>query len=97
MSDNKSNVLSSDALFQPNATRAMAFANCCPIYTPTALVRLIDDGKPVLIKDESTRFGLGSFKALGGIYAVAQLLLDTVEVLTGNRPDMTELMSDAVR
>ncbi len=28
----------------------------------------------VRVKDESTRFGLGSFKALGGAYAVAQVL-----------------------
>lgn len=97
MSDNISNVLESDALFKPNAERAMAFARSCPIYTPTALVRLIHDGKPVLIKNESTRFGLGSFKALGGIYAVAQLLLDQVEAETGSRPEMTDLLSESVR
>jgi diaminopropionate ammonia-lyase len=97
MLENKSKIPESEALFKPNAERAMAFARCCPIYTPTALVRLVDDGKPVLIKNESTRFGLGSFKALGGIYAVAQLLSDTVEAQTGIRPEMTELLSDSVR
>ena len=97
MSDNNSKIASTDALFQPNAERAMAFARGCPIYTPTALTRLMVGDKPVLIKDESTRFGLGSFKALGGIYAVAQLLLDTIEAQTGNRPAMTELLSDSVR
>jgi diaminopropionate ammonia-lyase len=47
-------------------------------YQPTALVSLTDfaakaDVSSVLFKDESTRFGLGSFKALGGSYAVAKL------------------------
>jgi diaminopropionate ammonia-lyase len=97
MSHNKTNALTQDALFQPNSERAMAFARSCPIYSPTALTRVVDSGKPVWIKDESTRFGLGSFKALGGIYAVAQLLLDTVETQTGHRPEMTELLSDSVR
>ena len=97
MSGNTTNIKQSDALFTPNAERAMEFARGCPIYTPTALTRLIDNGKPVWIKDESTRFGLGSFKALGGIYAVAQLLLDTVEEQTGSRPTMEELFSEEVR
>lgn len=97
MSDKKTNIPLSNALFQPNAERAMAFARSCPIYTPTALTRLVNGERPVLIKNESTRFGLGSFKALGGIYAVAQLVLDTVEAQTGSRPAMTELLSDSVR
>jgi diaminopropionate ammonia-lyase len=32
----------------------------------------------IRLKDEASRFGLGSFKALGGAYAVANLLRDTV-------------------
>lgn len=37
----------------------------------------------VYYKDESTRFGLGSFKALGGAYAVSRLLLREIERQTG--------------
>lgn len=37
----------------------------------------------VYYKDESTRFGLGSFKALGGAYAVSRLLLSEVARETG--------------
>src|SRR5690606_22383577 len=39
----------------------------------------------VYYKDESTRFGLGSFKALGGAYAVTRLLLREVERQTGQQ------------
>ena len=35
------------------------------------------------IKDEGYRFGLGSFKALGGAYAVARLLLEEASVQLG--------------
>jgi diaminopropionate ammonia-lyase len=45
-------------------------------YQPTPLRTLPDvaDVSVVRIKDEGSRFGLGSFKALGGAYAVANLL-----------------------
>ncbi|MDH3692851.1 MAG: diaminopropionate ammonia-lyase [Gammaproteobacteria bacterium] len=38
----------------------------------------------IYYKDESTRFGLGSFKALGGAYAVYRLLRRSVEKATGS-------------
>ena len=52
-----------------------------PGYTPTPLVSLeaIAEAcgvRAVYYKDESHRFGLKSFKALGGAYAVAQLVND---------------------
>lgn len=52
-----------------------------PGYKATPLLRL---GEPagfhaVLYKDESTRFGLGSFKALGGAYAAMLQLADSGE------------------
>ena len=48
-------------------------------YAPTPLASLSDLAafcgvKAVYYKDESTRFGLGSFKALGGAYAASQLV-----------------------
>ncbi|HCD79152.1 MAG TPA: diaminopropionate ammonia-lyase, partial [Alphaproteobacteria bacterium] len=51
-------------------------------YAPTALIDLPDIAahlgvRRVVFKDESTRFGLGSFKALGGAYAVQQLVART--------------------
>ena len=48
-------------------------------YAPTPLhslpeIAAVCGVKAVLYKDEATRFGLGSFKALGGAYAVASLV-----------------------
>jgi diaminopropionate ammonia-lyase len=46
-----------------------------PGYAPTPLHQLEIEGVgSVHLKDESGRFGLGSFKALGGAYAVCKLL-----------------------
>src|SRR5690349_17219982 len=51
-----------------------------PGYAPTPLRALPDLATSIgvgamSLKDEGDRFGLGSFKALGGAYAVAQVLL----------------------
>ncbi|WP_158925935.1 diaminopropionate ammonia-lyase [Acidisphaera sp. S103] len=56
--------------------RAKATITGWPGYEPTPLLTLpgIADVAEVRIKHEGSRFGLGSFKALGGAYAVANLL-----------------------
>jgi diaminopropionate ammonia-lyase len=59
--------------------RAKSEITAWPGYAPTALLDLEDlarqAGVSVLrMKDEASRFGLGSFKALGGAYAVGTLL-----------------------
>ncbi len=59
--------------------QAMREITAWPAYAPTALHALnaLADAWGIAAidyKDESTRFGLGSFKALGGAYAVARLL-----------------------
>ena len=46
----------------------------CPVYQATPLHDKLIYGQRVLIKDERNRMRLGSFKALGGFYAVAQLI-----------------------
>lgn len=48
-------------------------------------------------KDESTRLGLGSFKALGGAYAVARLLQRIIERQTGRAVGISELTSGRYR
>jgi len=49
----------------------------CPAYLPTPIQEVITPaGLRILVKDETDRFNLGAFKALGGIYAVAAFLLD---------------------
>ena len=57
--------------------RAMAFHRTVPGYAPTALVALPALARELgvdklWVKDESERFGLNAFKALGGSYAIAR-------------------------
>jgi diaminopropionate ammonia-lyase len=56
--------------------RAKATITSWPGYQPTPLLTLpsVAEVAEVRIKHEGSRFGLGSFKALGGAYAVANLL-----------------------
>lgn len=55
--------------------RARAEITAWPGYAPTPLHAIPAEGVASLhYKDESARFGLRSFKALGGAYAVARLL-----------------------
>jgi diaminopropionate ammonia-lyase len=49
------------------------------------------------VKDEGFRLGLGSFKALGGAYAVACLVLDEAGRQLGRRVDVAELQAPSVR
>lgn len=49
------------------------------------------------VKDESTRLGLGSFKALGGSYAVIRLVLEEASRKLGRTVDISELASPSVR
>lgn len=59
--------------------RARADITSWPGYAPTPLrdlpaIAALAGVAAVRLKDEAERFGLGSFKALGGAYAVAQVL-----------------------
>ncbi|OWO92213.1 diaminopropionate ammonia-lyase [Rhizobium esperanzae] len=49
------------------------------------------------VKDEGHRLGLGSFKALGGAYAVIRLVLQEAERRLGRAVDMAELHAEEVR
>lgn len=66
-------------MFRATPERPLALLARCPVYarTPLAeapgLAREIGIGA-LWLKDESRRMRLGSFKALGGVFAVAQLL-----------------------
>lgn len=44
-------------------------------------------------KDEADRFGLGSFKSLGGAYAVSRILLEEIHSATGVDPTTADLIS----
>lgn len=68
------------ALFQPDTIeRAQRFHATIPGYQPTPLVSLKTRARELgiaqlLVKDESCRFGLNAFKALGGSYAMARCI-----------------------
>lgn len=49
------------------------------------------------IKDEGQRLGLGSFKALGGAYAVIRLLLEEASRTLGRAVDISELHAPTVQ
>jgi diaminopropionate ammonia-lyase len=72
-----------------SCTEAIATIQTWANYQPTALYALTGLSHQVGIeqiwcKDESTRFGLGSFKALGGAYAVYRQLAQQVQQLGGD-------------
>ena len=71
-----------------NLARARAVISAWPGYAPTPLVALRGIAAFTGIdclhyKDEGLRFGLKSFKALGGAYAVARVLLKELAVSHG--------------
>ncbi|WP_018240081.1 diaminopropionate ammonia-lyase [Ensifer sp. BR816] len=67
-----------------------------PLHALPALAEGLGLGA-IHIKDEGHRLGLGSFKALGGAYAVMRLVLEEAERHLGRPVDVAELQSRAVR
>ena len=68
-----------ESLGQSVARKTRRFHRRLPGYAPTPLVALERLARTwrlagILVKDESSRFGLGAFKVLGGSYAVARLV-----------------------
>jgi len=70
-----------------------AFLSACPVYKPTPLYKELIHDKPIWIKDEGQRMRLGAFKALGGVYAVAQLIAQKTEMVL----DVNKFLSDEVK
>ena len=67
------------------AGRAEAFHETLPGYAPTPLVKLEGLAKKLgigalYVKDESARFGLNAFKALGGSWAIANYLKEQLQL-----------------
>jgi len=67
-----------------------------PLYVLTSMAQSLKVAK-IYYKDESLRFGLKSFKALGGAYAVACQLQLAVEAKTGHRPSTAQLLAGACK
>ncbi|MGE0719043.1 MAG: diaminopropionate ammonia-lyase [Alphaproteobacteria bacterium] len=90
-------VLNADAF-----AAAMAEISSWPGYAQAPLVSLPGLAArlglgAVWWKDESGRFGLGSFKALGGAYAVWRLLAREIERRMGTRPAARDVAAGAHR
>ncbi|MRX33032.1 diaminopropionate ammonia-lyase [Aminobacter sp. NyZ550] len=66
-----------------------------PLRSLPALARELGIGA-VHLKDEGFRLGLGSFKALGGAYAVIRLVLEAAEARLGRPVAIAELHSPEV-
>jgi diaminopropionate ammonia-lyase len=62
-----------------NFDKPKKLLEACPAYHVTPLLETLYNNHKLIIKDESNRMGLGSFKALGGFYAVAQLISQQVD------------------
>src|SRR5688572_10532206 len=87
------------ALDEAGFARAWETVTRWPGYRPTPLVRLPGLARAAGIgelayKDEGGRFGLGSFKALGGAYAVYRLLARMIAEKSGAaEPSVDDLLS----
>jgi diaminopropionate ammonia-lyase len=73
-----------------------------PGYKPTPLINLhglanVNSMGEILYKDEASRFGLGSFKALGGAYALCRLLQEIVAEQTGKHISSADLRGGGFR
>ena len=80
----------------PTSTGARAFHQSLPGYEPTPLTGLPDLAdelgvRAVLVKDESSRWGLPAFKVLGASWAVARI----VAARTGSSTDLDSVRAAA--
>lgn len=83
------------------AEEALSFHGIIPQYYPTPLLKLSAASSKmqiseVLIKDESKRFDMNSFKVLGGIYAIAKYIYSRIEDHPA-RLDFAYIQSESVR
>ncbi|MEM7404939.1 MAG: diaminopropionate ammonia-lyase [Pseudomonadota bacterium] len=90
------------SLSTAEAASARSEIETWPGYAPTPCVALPGLAAHLQLgalhyKDEGGRFGLGSFKALGGAYAVFRVLADAVRDATGDYPEAAALAAGALQ
>ena len=84
--------------FEPDFARAIAFFKKQEAYAVSPLRQVMTpEGTPLLVKDETSRMGLGAFKALGAPYAVARLLGEAWSAQTGETLKPARLKDADVR
>src|SRR5438552_12015176 len=74
----------------------------CPRHQPTPLYALANLAErlglgEIRVKDESQRFGFGAFKALGGVFAVYDVLASAVAEADRSGTTFAEVLSGAHR
>ncbi len=72
-------------LSRPEAEKVLNFHQTIASYQPTPLLALNELAKKlgverIYVKDESHRFGLNAFKALGGTYAMAKMICKILQL-----------------
>ena len=85
-------------LAEPHCAAARVAIQAWPGYSPTPLLTLPGLAKrtgvaDIYVKDEAPRFGLGSFKALGGAYAVSVILMHHLEKKLNKPIELKDLTS----
>ncbi|MCG8491916.1 MAG: pyridoxal-phosphate dependent enzyme [Sneathiellales bacterium] len=84
--------------FSPDENRVQDFYRNFEKYRTTPLLlETLPGGTPFWIKDETDRMGMGAFKAVGGIYAVAKLVQERIWTATENAPRLEDLYTEKVR
>ncbi|ARD43822.1 diaminopropionate ammonia-lyase [Colwellia sp. PAMC 21821] len=100
--ENKYSDAQRDVLSVEKSVDVIANIKTWPAYSTTPLHSLsemaADAGLAAIwYKDESERFGLKSFKALGGAYAVACQLQNLLEQRLGKRPSISDLLEGRLK
>jgi diaminopropionate ammonia-lyase len=84
--------------FEADVQRPLRLLRQCPVYKATQCHRIPYSRTGTLIlKDETGRMGFGSFKALGGVYAVAALIADHWQMSHGSELLATDYARSEVR
>ena len=88
--------------FKCDPEQVLHFLSHCPRHASTPVIdcaSLASQNKlhKVWVKDESSRMGLGSFKALGGIYAVARILQNAATSHFGRKVSSAELLQPEIQ
>lgn len=79
--------------YRLDAQKARLFHGAFSAYSETPLTTLTLETGSVWAKDETARMGLGAFKAVGGTYAVGQMIAQAL----GSDADPQTLGADAMR
>jgi len=89
---------SGTSAFMPDPSKPAHLLRACPAYEETPVLEVMQPfGGTLLIKDETHRMNLGAFKALGGVYAVAQLIAMEWEKKSGKVLEPEDFASDEIK